>query len=468
MVGRVITFYSYKGGVGRTFAMANIGVILAQWGYRVLVVDWDIEAPGLNHYFSDYVQPTTGVLTYLLDCRDGSPKGWQAYTNRVDIPDSQQSISLMAAADEKEDYTSLVQSLDWDELYNKHGLGGKLEQLRSEWVENFDFVLIDSRTGVTDFSGLTTAQLPDILAFLFTANVQSLEGCCRIAERAMAARRKLPIDRPALVPLPLVAKFEQREEYDRAQLWRERFNARLKDFLDIWAPRETSKARLIDVMTIPYVPRWTFGEDLAAIIEPHDPNGVRSASTPISYTLETIAAVLANGFKKIDLLSSSRDEYVLTARAAAQTRKTDEGTRGRVFISYARPDADIASQVQSVISKAGFVSWIDVDNIPVGVPWSSHITRAIEQSDAMIVIVGPSLAKSTYLDTEVEAFLRHSLRSNQRKPIIPVVLPDAEEVFMRSRVADFNAIHLKPGLPIETQMTPMLARLTNLTPNSIP
>ena len=27
MPGQVVTFYSYKGGVGRTFALANIGVI---------------------------------------------------------------------------------------------------------------------------------------------------------------------------------------------------------------------------------------------------------------------------------------------------------------------------------------------------------------------------------------------------------------------------------------------------------
>ena len=376
MTGRVITFYSYKGGVGRTFAMANVGVILAQWGYRVLVVDWDIEAPGLSHYFSDFAQPPkTGVLNYLLDCRDGHPKGWNAYAMRVEIPGCPLGIHLMPAAAEKEDYTSVVQSLDWDELYTKHGLGSRIEELRSEWVENFDFVLIDSRTGVTDFSGLTTAQLPDVLAFMFTANVQSLEGCCRIAERAMAARRKLPIDRPALVPLPLVAKFEQREEYDRAQQWRARFNERLKDFIDVWAPRKTKKERLIDLLTIPYVPRWTFGEDLAALIEPYDPAGVRSASTPISYTLETVAAVLANGFKKIELLSSSRDEYVLTARAAAQTRNAEDGGRKKVFLSYARPDARIAEQLHSALSTVYYDPWVDRANLSPGQDWQSIMRR---------------------------------------------------------------------------------------------
>jgi MinD-like ATPase involved in chromosome partitioning or flagellar assembly len=43
-MSRLITFYSYKGGVGRTFALANIAVLLAKRGRKVLVIDWDLEA----------------------------------------------------------------------------------------------------------------------------------------------------------------------------------------------------------------------------------------------------------------------------------------------------------------------------------------------------------------------------------------------------------------------------------------
>lgn len=44
--GRIVTFYSYKGGTGRTMALANTAWILAANGKRVLAVDWDLEAPG--------------------------------------------------------------------------------------------------------------------------------------------------------------------------------------------------------------------------------------------------------------------------------------------------------------------------------------------------------------------------------------------------------------------------------------
>jgi hypothetical protein len=204
MAGAVITFYSYKGGVGRSFAVANIAVILAQWGYRVLAVDWDIEAPGLNHYFAAYgIGHSAGVIDFLNDCKKGASRAWDAYARSLSIPECKQNLFLMpAAAEGGTDYTASVQALDWDELYIDHDFGARIEELRAAWVEQFDIVLIDSRTGVTDFSGLTTAQLPDVLAFLFTANQQSLAGCCDIVRRAMEARRRLPIDRPALCHCP--------------------------------------------------------------------------------------------------------------------------------------------------------------------------------------------------------------------------------------------------------------------------
>ena len=40
LMGQVITFYSYKGGTGRSMAMANVAWILASHGKRVLAMDW--------------------------------------------------------------------------------------------------------------------------------------------------------------------------------------------------------------------------------------------------------------------------------------------------------------------------------------------------------------------------------------------------------------------------------------------
>jgi cellulose biosynthesis protein BcsQ len=70
----IVTFYSFKGGVGRTLALANVGVVLAQNGHRVLVVDFDLEAPGLTRYlekkFGGDLQYKRGLLELLGRQRD--------------------------------------------------------------------------------------------------------------------------------------------------------------------------------------------------------------------------------------------------------------------------------------------------------------------------------------------------------------------------------------------------------------
>src|SRR3954464_12149614 len=73
MPGSVFTFYSYKGGVGRSFTLANIAVLLARWGHRVLCLDWDLEAPGLGDYFRPRLpaRPSGGVVDLVDDFRHG-------------------------------------------------------------------------------------------------------------------------------------------------------------------------------------------------------------------------------------------------------------------------------------------------------------------------------------------------------------------------------------------------------------
>ena len=70
--GKIVTFYSYKGGTGRTMALANVGWILASTGLKVLVIDWDLDSPGLHRYFHPFVDSklvaaTPGVIELIND-----------------------------------------------------------------------------------------------------------------------------------------------------------------------------------------------------------------------------------------------------------------------------------------------------------------------------------------------------------------------------------------------------------------
>ncbi len=468
MAGNVVTFYSYKGGVGRSFALANVAVILAQWGARVLVVDWDIEAPGLNHYFAPpyTAEMKAGVLDFLEDCRQDKPQSLSAYTSAVELPDIIGHLEIMPAASSNgADYTAIVQKLNWDELYSVHNLGERLETLRSSWLESFDVVLVDSRTGVTDFSGLTTAQLPDILAFMFTANEQSLKGCADIVMRAMNARRQLPLDRPALLPLPIPARFEQREEYDRAQQWRERFKEELTPFLENWMPQGVDPLKLIDLLTIPYVPRWTFGEDLAAVHEVAGSSGTRTASQAASYACETIAALILQKFANVDLLVSSREEYIHAARSAAKNLQKKTVKVAKVYISYLQEYSDMVRQLVKSLRKMGGKD-IEVLGFPKesdSVDLDKTFLSEAESADAYIVLIGQAYYNNSAQQLEIEQLLRFSLRSAKPKTVIPMVLTGADYVFARTRLADFIAVSLDPQNWHDEQIYSVLRRVLDAT-----
>ena len=78
--GQVVTFYSYKGGTGRTMALANVAWILAANGKKVLTIDWDLES-GYNlicYWFNvPYTDTDYGTITiYKYYCpSDFDPTG---------------------------------------------------------------------------------------------------------------------------------------------------------------------------------------------------------------------------------------------------------------------------------------------------------------------------------------------------------------------------------------------------------
>ncbi|MCX6641832.1 MAG: hypothetical protein NTV15_00385, partial [Candidatus Bathyarchaeota archaeon] len=72
-LGEVTTFYSYKGGTGRSMALANVACILAKSHEgRVLMIDWDLEAPGLHRFFRRRIIDGLNPMdSYALDNKPG-------------------------------------------------------------------------------------------------------------------------------------------------------------------------------------------------------------------------------------------------------------------------------------------------------------------------------------------------------------------------------------------------------------
>lgn len=183
-----VTFYSFKGGVGRSMAMMNTAFALIAEGKKVLVVDFDLEAPGLDTFaLPNSANKNPGVVDFVCDyIKTGIVPEIDEYIFRSSTDDSSGGeLWLMPAGRRDEKYADLMNFINWGELYDKKDGYLLLEDLKAQW-KNFlepDYVLIDSRTGHTDEGGICTRQLPDAVVCLFFPNRQNLIGLTRIVNR---------------------------------------------------------------------------------------------------------------------------------------------------------------------------------------------------------------------------------------------------------------------------------------------
>ncbi len=298
--GRVVTFYSHKGGVGRSMALANVAALLARAERRVLLLDWDLEAPGLHKYFErapSSLDPdpmrTPGVLDLLLSARDTTPLDWRSCVVKARPFGDGVSLDLIAAGAEdlptRGTYAQALQQLDWNALFAEHDVGGVLEGLREQWIANYDFILVDSRTGISDIGGVCTILLPDLLVTLFTSNEQSLVGARRASERAVEMQRELPYPRQRLRVVPLPSRDESSREYDSTEKWRARYTQEWKRAYADWVPVGIPLDRVVRRLYIPYVAKWSFGERLPvaeAAMEVVDPASVSAAYARLASLLD--------------------------------------------------------------------------------------------------------------------------------------------------------------------------------------
>jgi DNA-binding CsgD family transcriptional regulator/cellulose biosynthesis protein BcsQ len=210
-----VTFYSFKGGVGRSQALINVAALLAgQHAFRVLVLDLDLEAPGLSYLQHPQPSPATastsattanptipGFIDLLANAK---ARGGEAdlfhpdvtvlrdrYTVPLPIPpalleqeptrpaiEHPGSLHLMPAGRLGPDYTRVLNALDIAGLY-KDGLGEPLIRcFKQRLIESglFDFVLIDSRTGFSDEAGIGCRDLADHVVVVSGLNRQNIEG----------------------------------------------------------------------------------------------------------------------------------------------------------------------------------------------------------------------------------------------------------------------------------------------------
>jgi hypothetical protein len=420
-MGQIITFYSYKGGVGRTMALANIAVLLAQWRYKVLIADWDLEAPGLEYFFKDYlnleaVTQQIGIidlLNHVSNNETEQPPNWRDSLINISLPDVKEgTLQLITAGKRDKMYFNKVRNLDINTFYIEKNGGFFVENLRNEWKEAYDFVLIDSRTGITDYGGICTIQLPDILALLFTAMEQSLKGVIEVANKALMARQKLPVDRLGLVSIPIPSKFDTQKEFKISQEWLNRFASELHELYADWLPMSFKRRDILEITKIPYVPYFSFGERLAVLEQgTNDPVG-------LGYAYETLAALIANNLESLELLKDDRDLYIWKA-----PKKEAEG-KSSIFISYSHKDEVWKDRLVAhlgVLQQEGVLDVWDDRRIVAGEDWYQKIKEVINRASVVVLLVSADFLTSNFiLSEEVPRLLERKDEEGLR--IFPVII----------------------------------------------
>ena len=199
----VTTFYSLRGGVGRSTSLAYVGRILASRGRKVVCVDMDLEAPGLAALFGveDDVQPNTGVVRLLLDLDQGGDPDFSKHLIHLDDAGD---LYLVAAGRPDAEYARRLRFIDPLAWYReeRNPLRLLLDGLQKKLPFTPDAILLDARTGITPISGPLLFDLSDLDIVMFYPHPQARAGTAALVSGLLAARTRRSRGERVLTPEP--------------------------------------------------------------------------------------------------------------------------------------------------------------------------------------------------------------------------------------------------------------------------
>jgi cellulose biosynthesis protein BcsQ len=405
--GEIITFYSYKGGTGRSMVLANVGYLLSasrEYGRkRVLLIDWDLEAPGLERFFTGNNKPDgLGLIDYLTDMAElygnQAPgarlpesmarhpeaiaifkEGIRKYPLRRYVTYIEGDLHLMHAGHRsiggtarEDEYWEKVREFNWDAFYRNYG--SFFTHFREMLMNQYDYVLIDSRTGLTDIGGICTRVMPEKLVLIFAPNHQNIEGVSRVALKSISYR-KASRDPRSLTIFPVASRIDASASTLRNVWWRggEVRGEQIRGYQETFEQLVREAYRLdrcdlrdyFDATQVPHDSDYAYGEAIAAAIDgTHDRFG-------IGYACDQLARRLV--------------EQTAPWEAPGEHQ-------GSVIISYRRADsAGAAVRLYRDLSE-----WLGLDHVILDLA-SMRASAADPQVDnamAVLVLIGEDWLKS--------------------------------------------------------------------------
>lgn len=428
--GRIITFYSYKGGTGRSMAVANVAWILASNQRRVLVIDWDLEAPGLHRYFHPFLDDkeldqSPGVIDYFVDFAtsaraaggsgQGEDEAWYrpftdliGYSRSLDWDFGEGYLDLVPAGRQGPAYGVRVSQFNWEEFYSKLGGGLLLEGLKDRLRKDYDYILIDSRTGISDTSGVCTVQMPDDLVVCFTLNRQSIMGAAAVAQSALDQRRK-PSGEPGLRVWPVPMRVEIFEK-DRLERARELARRTFAPFL-AHLPRSEREYYWGGIEVL-YQPYFAYEEVLATFADR------RRQTSSLLASMEQLAGRISDVTELGPMTEAERQRGLalyVAPKAAPEGR-----LNGAILVVYRKNDEYRVQPLIAILrSRFGAENvFAEYDSLELGADWESATFAAIDRAQVVLAAVTPIFSMETG-----SQYVRQLLRAyEQRKVVVPVLL----------------------------------------------
>lgn len=185
--GRLVSFYSFKGGVGRTTTMMMAAIGIARRGKKVVLLDFDLEAPGISSFFSEDILPQYGLLDFFVENNVYPedinideylyPVGEYCHVNQYGGEIYILPAVGRAAQDDTESYRKNLMRFDMDvPAYEEERT--PIDILLSK-IDSFikpDYIFIDTRSGIHQIGGITLTRYSDLALLFFYGSRQNIEG----------------------------------------------------------------------------------------------------------------------------------------------------------------------------------------------------------------------------------------------------------------------------------------------------
>jgi tetratricopeptide (TPR) repeat protein len=464
-MGQIVTFYSFKGGTGRTMALANVAWILAANGKRVLIADWDLESPGLHRFFQPFMDARAterpGIVDLIrryawamadaeidpeaLHRVESSKKAAlpaisaviDEYIDRLggyviqlswQFPDDGALHFLSPGKQSNGDYHATLSSLNWENFYENLYGDRFLTALRAFLKSRYDYVLIDSRTGHGDVADICTVHLPDMVIDCFTLTNQGIDGAANIAKEIEEHS-----DRGiAILPVPMRIDHAQKEKVD----------AGLKYAAGLFAglPAGMSQEELTEywaTVEVPYRPSYAYEETLATFYDrPGSPSGL------LPY-YERIVLLITGG----EIATLPPREEWLRLRTSLLFSRTQSSSLLEVVLDFSPEDQLWAEWVAGVLANAEVtVHWIDE------VPASPDLPEEPQAMAQTVAIASEAYAARMH---ESPAVRSPDLLISVTDARVPAALADVPVVFLAglpaNRAADTLIDRLNGRRPAELE-----------------